>query len=121
MKPIPNAGGTNPEASGGQQNTGPTTHSQTQAQQEQGTKHANEYADESHARKRSLFMRMAPKLRKKAWTLPAPPSSDKEALGDLQAWCSGYVSVFGDGNTWGYWILELLYQLWPRKLYLVGT
>ena len=32
--------------------------------------------------------------------LPVPRSSDKDALGDLQIWCSGYVSVLGDENTW---------------------
>ena len=49
-------------------------------------------------------------------TLPVPPSSKRDALGDLQIWCSGYVSVLGNENTWGYWILGLLCQLWPRKL-----
>ena len=53
--------------------------------------------------------------------LPVPPSADRNALGDLQTWCSEYVSVLGDTNTWGYWILGLLYQFWPRKLYLLGT
>ena len=51
--------GGNSEPSGGQPNTGPTTRSQAQAQQEQGTKRANEDGDQSNARKRSHFMRMA--------------------------------------------------------------
>ena len=60
-------GGTNPQPSGGQQNTGSTTHSQTQAEEEQGTKRANEDGDESNARKGSRFMRIAQKLRKKGF------------------------------------------------------
>ena len=49
-----------PEPLGGQPNTGPTTRSQTQAQQEQGSKRANDDGDQSNARKRSRFLRMAP-------------------------------------------------------------
>ena len=60
------------EPSGGQPNTGPTTRSKTQAQQEQGTKPANEDADQSNARKRPRFMRMARKLRKKGFEVPCP-------------------------------------------------
>ena len=52
---------------------------------------------------------------------PAPRSSDRDAPGDLQIWCSGYLSLLGDMNTWGYRILGPLYLLWPRKLYLRGT
>ena len=48
--------------SGGQPNTGPTTRSHTQAQQEKGTERANEDGDQSNARKRSRFMRMARKF-----------------------------------------------------------
>ena len=59
--------GGNSEPSGGQPNTGPTTRSQTQAQQEQGTKRANEDGDQSNARKLSHFMRMARKLQKKGF------------------------------------------------------
>ena len=70
--PNPTPGGTNPEPSGGQQNTGPTTRSQTQAQQEQGTKRANEDGDQSNARKRSRFMRMARKLQKKGFEVTCP-------------------------------------------------
>ena len=55
-------GGTNP---GGQQNTGPTTRFQTQAQQEQGTKGANKDGDQTNASKRSLFLCTARKLQKK--------------------------------------------------------
>ena len=43
--------GWNSEPSGGQPNTGPMTRSQTQAQQEQGTKRANEDGNQSNARK----------------------------------------------------------------------
>ena len=64
--PNPTAGG-NSEPSGGQPNTGPTIRSQTQAQQEQGAKHANEDGDKSNSRKRSRFMRMARKLQKKGF------------------------------------------------------
>ena len=59
--------GGNSKPSGGQPNTGPTTCCQTQAQQEQGTKRANEDRDQSNARKRSRFMRMARKLQKKGF------------------------------------------------------
>ena len=62
----------NPEPSGGQPNTGPTPCSQTQGQQEQGTKHANEDGDQSNARKRSRFMRMARKLQKKGFEVTCP-------------------------------------------------
>ena len=64
--------GGNSEPSGGQPNTGPTTRSQTQAQQEQGTKRANEDGDQSNTRKRSRFMRMARKLQKEAFEVTCP-------------------------------------------------
>ena len=64
--------GGNSEPSGGQPNTGPTTRSQTQAQQEQGTKRANEDGDQSNARKRSHFMCMARKLQKKGFEVTCP-------------------------------------------------
>ena len=47
--------GGNPEPPGGQPNTGPTTRSQTQAQQAQGTKRANKDGNQSNARKTLLF------------------------------------------------------------------
>ena len=59
-----------------------------------------------------VSLRMARKLQKKG---PAPRSADRDTPGDLQIWCSGYVSVLGDVNTWGYWILGPLYLLWLRK------
>ena len=59
--PNPTPGG-NTVPSGGQPNTGPTTRSQTQVQQEQGTKRAHEDREQANARKRSCFMRMARKL-----------------------------------------------------------
>ena len=62
--------GGNSEPSGRQPNTGLTTRLQTQAQQEQGTKRANEDGDQSNARKRSRFMRTARKLPKNL-TCPA--------------------------------------------------
>ena len=64
--------GGNPEPSGRQPNTGPMIHSQTQGQQEQGTKCANEDEDWSNARKRSRFMRMARKLQKKGFEVTCP-------------------------------------------------
>ena len=64
--------GRNSEPSGGQSNTGPTSHSQTQAQQQQGTKRANENGDQSNTRKRSSFMRMAQKLQKKGFEVTCP-------------------------------------------------
>ena len=64
--------GGNFEPSGGQPNTGPTTRSQTQVEQEQGTKGANEDGDQSNARKRSRFMRMARKLQKKGFGVTCP-------------------------------------------------
>ena len=64
--------GENSEPSVGQSNTEPTTRSQTQAHQEQGTKRANEDGDQSNARKRSRFMRMARKLQKKGFEVTCP-------------------------------------------------
>ena len=69
--PNPTPGG-NPEPSCGQPNTGPTTRSQTQGQQDQGTKRANEDWDQSDARKRSRFMRMACKLQKTGFEVTCP-------------------------------------------------
>ena len=69
--PHPTPGG-NPKPSGGQPNTGPTTRSQTQGQQEQGTKRANEDGDQSNARRRSRCMRMARKLQKKGFEVTCP-------------------------------------------------
>ena len=69
LNPTPRG---NPEPSGGQPNTGPTTRSQTQGQQEPGTKRANEDGDQSNARKRSRFMRMARKLQKKGFEVTCP-------------------------------------------------
>ena len=57
--PKPNPGG-NSEPSGGQ--SGPTTRSQTQAQQGQGAEGEHEGGDDGNAKKRSRFMRMARKL-----------------------------------------------------------
>ena len=45
----------------------------------------------------------------------APRSCERDALGDLHTWCFEYVSVMGDENTLGYWLLGPLYQLWRRK------
>ena len=64
--------GENSAPSGGQPNTGPTTRSQTQAQQEQGTGRSNEDGDQSNARKRSRFMCMARKLGKKGFEVTCP-------------------------------------------------
>ena len=51
---------------------GNQTRHQTQAQQEQGTKLANEDGNQSNARKRSHFMRMARKLQKKGFEMTCP-------------------------------------------------
>ena len=64
--------GGNSEPSGGQSNTRPTTRSQTQARQEQGTKRSNEDGNQSNARKRSRFMRMAQKLQRKGFKVTCP-------------------------------------------------
>ena len=75
---IPSGGNPNstpggdPEPSGGQPNTKPATRSETQGQQEQGTKLANEGGEQSNARKRSRFMRMARKLQKKGFEVTCP-------------------------------------------------
>ena len=69
LNPTP---GGNPDYSGEQPNTGPMTRSQTQGQQEQGTKRANEDGDQSNARKRSRFMHMAWKLQKKGFEVTRP-------------------------------------------------
>ena len=67
--PNPNPGG-NSEPSGGQ--SGPTTRSQPQAQQEQGPKREHEGGDDSNAKKRSRFMRMARKLQNKGFEVTCP-------------------------------------------------
>ena len=67
----PTPGG-NSEPSGAQPNPGPTTRSQTQSQQEQGTKRANEDGDQSNARKRSRLTGMARKLQKKGFEVTCP-------------------------------------------------
>ena len=64
--PNPTPGG-NPEPSGG-----PTTRSQTQAQQEQGAKRGREGGDNGESKKRSRFMRMARKLRNKGFEVTCP-------------------------------------------------
>ena len=67
--PNPNPGG-NSEISGGQ--SGPTTRSQTQAQQGQGAKREHEGGDDGNAKKRSRLMRMARKLRNKGFEVTCP-------------------------------------------------
>ena len=69
--PISTPGG-NSRPCGRQQNRVHTTRSQTQAQQEQGTKGANEDEDHSNARKRSPFMRRVQKLQKKGFEVTCP-------------------------------------------------
>ena len=69
--PNPNLGG-NSEPSGGQSGSGPTTRSQTQAQQEQGAKRGHEGGDDDQAKKRTRFMRMARKLRNKGFEVTCP-------------------------------------------------
>ena len=64
--------GGNFEPPGEQPNAGPTTRSQTQGQQEQGTKRANKNGEESNAHKRYRFMRMARKLQKKGFEVTCP-------------------------------------------------
>ena len=56
----------------GAANPGPTTRSQMQGQQEQGAKRGHEDKDESNLRKRSRFMRMARKRRKKGFDVTCP-------------------------------------------------
>ena len=65
--PNPNPG-ENSEPSGGQ--SGPTTRSQTQAQQ--GAKREHEASDDGNAKKRSRLMRMARKLRNKGFEVTCP-------------------------------------------------
>ena len=67
--PHPNPGG-NSQPSEGQ--SGPTTHSQTQAHREQGAKREHEGRDDGNAKKRSRFMRMARKLRNKGLEVTCP-------------------------------------------------
>ena len=62
--------GKNSEPSEGK--SGPTTRSQTQAQQGQGAKREHEGGDDGNAKKRSCFMRMARKLRNKGFELTCP-------------------------------------------------
>ena len=117
----PTPGGINPETSGLQQKPGPTPCSQTQAQQEQGAKHGNEDEEGSNPGKRSCFLRMVRKMRKKRFDVTCPAELREGSSGgstDLVFW---YISVLRDENTWGYWTRGPLYPLWPTKLYLVGT
>ena len=72
VNPNPMPRGTNPEPSGGQQNPGLTTCSQTQAQQEQGATRGNKDEDVSHPRKRLYLMLNASKLRKKGFDVTCP-------------------------------------------------
>ena len=67
--PNPNPGD-NSEPSGAQ--FGPTTSSQTQAQQEQGAKREHEGGDDGNAKKRRRFMTMARKLRNKGFEVTCP-------------------------------------------------
>ena len=67
--PNPYPGG-NSEPSGGQ--SGPTTRSQTKAQQGQGAKREHEGGDDGNAKKRSRFMRMSRKLRSKGFEVTCP-------------------------------------------------
>ena len=69
--PNPTRGG-NSEPSAGQSNPGPTTRSQTQAQQEEGIKRANKDGYQSNAGKRSRFMRMAGKMQKTGFEVTCP-------------------------------------------------
>ena len=104
----PTPRGTNPEPSGGQHNTGPKTASQTQAQQEQGTKRANEDGDDRNARKPSRFMWMARKLRKKGFDVTCPAEVRQGRSGgstDLVFWVRirlegrEYLRVLHTGDT----------------------
>ena len=67
--PNSNPGGTS-EPSGGQ--TLPTTRSQIQDQREQGAKREHEGGYDGNAKKRSRFMKMARKLRKKGFEVTCP-------------------------------------------------
>ena len=67
--PNSNPGG-HSEPSGVQ--SGPTTRSQTQAQQEQGAKREHEGGDDGNTKKRSRFMMMARKLRNKGLEVTCP-------------------------------------------------
>ena len=105
--PNPTPGG-NPEPFGGQPNTGPTTRSQTQGQQEQGTKRANEDGDQSNARKRSRFMCMAHELQKKGFEVTCPAEFRQGRSGgptDLVFWVRirlgglEYLGVLDTGAT----------------------
>ena len=62
----------NQDKCGGQSGSGPTTRSQTQAQQEHGAKRGHEGGDDGQAKKRTRFMRMAHKLRNKGFEVTCP-------------------------------------------------
>ena len=68
----PEGTGGNSEPCGGRSNPGSTTRSETQAQQEPGTKRANKDGDQSNAGKRSRFICMAGKLQRKGFEVPCP-------------------------------------------------
>ena len=71
-----NGGNPNPNPAGNsgpsRRQSGPTTRSRTQAQQEQGAKHGHEGGDDGNAKKRSRLMRMARKLRNKGFEVTCP-------------------------------------------------
>ena len=79
-----------------------------QAQQEQGTKHANEDGDQSNSRKRSRFMRLARKLQKKELEVTCPAELQQGRSGgptDLVFWVRirlggrEYLGVLDTGTT----------------------
>ena len=93
--------GGNLEPSGGQQDSGPTTCFQTQAQQEHGTKRANQDGDESNARKCSRFMRMAQQLRKMPFDVTCPAKFRQGRSGgstDLVFWVC--ICLLGRDYLW---------------------
>ena len=113
----------NPEPSRGQQNPGPTTRPVPRRK-------LNMNKELSVATKMGTSLTPVNVPASCGWRenctrrslmLPVPPNSDRDALGDQRTWCSRYVSVLGDENTWGYWIRGPLYLLWPTKFYLGGT
>ena len=79
--PNPNPGGKS-KPSGGQ--SGPTTRSQTQVQQEQGAKLEHEGGDDGNAKKRTCLMRMARKLRNKGFEVTCPAEFSRGRSGGAQ-------------------------------------
>ena len=98
-KPNPTPGGTNPEPPGGQQSTGPTTVPRGQHNKKKELSVPTKVGTSLPPEQVPALCGWRENCARRRLTLPVSLSSDRDALEDLQTWCSGYVSVLGDENT----------------------